>query len=110
MATSSIFSGKPIEREPRYEAHLFVLAKPEDQERIRQLSHSHGFRLSSRPRIARDGSLDLLITKNGNQRDAIEADLRQVAEEFTRLGYAAYRIRLEEMIFDEIDQSAKVQH
>lgn len=101
------FIGTQIEREPRYEAHLFVLAPRAKQESIRALAHSHGFRLSSRPRIARDGSLDLLITKNGNDRRIIESELRNIAEDFMQTGYTAYRIRLEEMIFDEVDQSAR---
>lgn len=109
VVSPRIFSGKQIEREPRYEAHLFVLVHPDTQEAIRERAHLHGFRLSSRPRIARDGSFDLLITKNGNDRDAIEKELRKIAEDFTQLGYTAYRIRLEEMLFDELDQSAKVQ-
>lgn len=109
VISSKTFSGKQIEREPRYEAHLFVLADPNVQEAIRERAHMHGFRLSSRPRIARDGSLDLLITKNGNDRDGIEEELRRIAEDFAQLGYSAYRIRLEEMLFDELDQSAKVQ-
>lgn len=103
------FLGAQIEREPRYEAHLFVLAPPSDQESVRELAHKHGFRLSSRPRVARDGSLDFLITKNGNNRLDVESDLRQIAEDFVQVGYAAYRIRLEEMLFDEVDKSAKVQ-
>jgi hypothetical protein len=105
--TSRGFLGTQIEREPRYEAHLFVLAPPAQQEPIRELARSHGFRLSSRPRVARDGSLDLLITKNGNDRLVIESELRKIAETFTQMGYSAYRIRLEEMIFDEVDQSAR---
>src|SRR5689334_18847102 len=106
--TSRGFTGTQIEREPRYEAHLFVLAQQAEQEPIRELAHRHGFRLSSRPRIARDGSLDFLITKNGNDRLAIESELRKIAEDFTQVGYHAYRIRLEEMIFDEVDKTAKV--
>lgn len=108
--TSRRFMGTQIEREPRYEAHLFVLVSQAEQEPIRELAHRHGFRLSSRPRIARDGSLDLLITKNGNDRRAIESELREIAEDCTQIGYTAYRIRLEEMILDEVDKTAEVQH
>ena len=107
---SQQFLGKQIEREPRYEAHLFVLAAPESQEPIRELAHNHGFRLSSRPRTARDGSLDFLITKNGDDRSAVEDDLRRIADDFIQHGYSAYRIRLEEMLFDEVDRAARAQH
>jgi hypothetical protein len=108
MAHAKTFIGKQIEREPRYEAHLFVLANADEQETIREQAHLRGFRLSSRPRTARDGSLDFLITKNGNDRDVIEEQLREIAKNFNELGYSAYRIRLEEMLFDELDQSSKV--
>jgi hypothetical protein len=109
MVSAKSFSGKQIVREPRFEAHLFVLAPPDSQEAVRERAHIHGFRLSSRPRMARDGSIDLLITKNGNDREAIESELRRIAEDFIQLGYSAYRIRLEEMLFDELDQSVKAQ-
>lgn len=101
------FSGSQIEREPRYEAHLFVCVPAEQQETIRELAHRHGFRISSRPRTARDGSFDLLLTKNGDDRSAAESQLRGIADVFVRNGYPPYRIRLEEMIFDEVDRSAR---
>jgi hypothetical protein len=109
MVSSRTFSGKQVAREPKYEAHLFVIAPAGSQEEIRDHAHQYGFRLSSRPRVARDGSLDLLITKNGDDRNVIETELRKIAEDFVELGYSAYRIRLEEMLFDELDQLAKVQ-
>jgi hypothetical protein len=103
----SKFTGQQAAREPLYEAHVFLIAEPRQKDELRRTLRQYGFRLSSRPKMTREGMLDLLATKNGDDLACITSELRDIADMLTNADYCVYRIRLEQMIFDESDRFAR---
>ena len=99
------FVGRSIEREPEFEAHLFMLAQADDREAVRQAARVRGFRLSARPKVTHDGLLDLLVTKNKDDGEVLEGELRTLADNLIQSGFEVYRIRLEKKVFDEVDRT-----
>jgi hypothetical protein len=104
---ASNFCGQQAAREPLYEAHIFIIVEPGQEIELRRDMRRYGFRLSPRPKTTKAGMIDILATKNGDERAAITNDLRDAADALAGQGYCVYRIRLEQMIFDESDRFAR---
>jgi len=95
--------GEQRPNEKRYEAHAFVRRLHDDKRTaIRKIGRSHGFALSSRMTRGPDGRNDVILTSNADDRRGLEKSLRAVAQALAAGGFEVYRIRLEEMMFDEV--------
>jgi len=99
---ASTFLGRPSKTERRFEAHLFLTCDDNALETVMASARRRRFRRSSRVKTSPSGANDVLLTRNSDDDVMLTEQLRQLAEDLARAGIGVYRIRLEEMVFDEV--------
>ena len=99
---SSGFQSRAAGTERRYEAHLFLTCVSGRVEDVVEIARRRRFRKSSRNKKTGTGAHDILLTRNSDDEQLLEQQLRSLADDLVAQDLYVYRIRLERMQFDEV--------